>query len=58
MGPVKQVSTFGGDEQGVTVLEYSLIAALVTILVVGGFRLLGTHLAAIVNAAAQSLPAS
>ena len=31
------------DEKGATVIEYALIAALIAVVAIGGFRLLGTQ---------------
>jgi pilus assembly protein Flp/PilA len=45
----------GGDERGVTALEYGLIVALVGLVIVGGMTLLGTDLNAIFSKAATSI---
>lgn len=35
---------FYGNEEGVTAIEYALIAALVAVVIIGGATLLGTNL--------------
>lgn len=48
------------DEEGVTAIEYGLIAALVAVAIIVGARLLGTNLNALFNRVAlcMSTPAS
>ncbi len=38
------VSLFSKDQDGVTAIEYALIAALVAVVIIGGATLLGTNL--------------
>jgi pilus assembly protein Flp/PilA len=52
---IKQLRTFRMDMQGVTALEYGLIAALVAVVAIGGFQILGTNLSATINTVSQSL---
>ena len=47
------------DEQGVTAIEYGLIAALIALAIITGVTLLGTNLGALFNnIAGQIAPAS
>lgn len=41
--------TFLRDEEGLTVVEYAVAAALVSVAVIGAFTLLGGNVAAIIN---------
>ncbi len=52
---VKQWPALIADSQGVTVIEYALIATLVFVVVASAFRFLGTSLAAAMSALAASL---
>jgi pilus assembly protein Flp/PilA len=52
---IKKILGLGGDERGVTALEYGLIVALVGLVIVGGMTLLGTDLNAIFSKAATSI---
>ncbi|QWE17640.1 Flp family type IVb pilin [Polynucleobacter sp. AP-Nino-20-G2] len=38
------ISNFAKGEEGVTAIEYALIAALVAVVIIGGATLLGTNL--------------
>ena len=40
----KPIQQFINDEEGVTAIEYGLIAALIAIVIIGGATLLGTNL--------------
>jgi len=42
-------------EQGATVIEYALIAALVAVVAIAGFRLLGTNINTKMSAVATSI---
>jgi pilus assembly protein Flp/PilA len=45
---------FTGDESGVTAIEYGLIAALISVVIIGAAGLIGTNLAAVfTNISAQ-----
>jgi pilus assembly protein Flp/PilA len=46
---IKQLLNLNSDKRAVTALEYGMIAALIAVVVVGGFTTLGGHLSAIVN---------
>jgi pilus assembly protein Flp/PilA len=46
------------DEQGVTAIEYGLIAALIALAIITGITLLGTNLGALFNNIAGQLPAA
>jgi pilus assembly protein Flp/PilA len=50
-----QLWMLGADGRAVTALEYGLIAAVVALVAVGGFQLLGTNLSSTINSVAQSL---
>jgi pilus assembly protein Flp/PilA len=52
---MQQLLIFNADKRAVTALEYGLIAALVAVVAVGGFQLLGTSLSTTLNSVAQSL---
>jgi pilus assembly protein Flp/PilA len=41
------IQPFCGDEEGVTAIEYGLIAALVAVVIIAGATLLGTNLNAL-----------
>ena len=45
---------FAGDESGVTAIEYGLIAALISVVIIGSAGLIGANLAAVfTNISAQ-----
>jgi pilus assembly protein Flp/PilA len=45
---------FAGDESGVTAIEYGLIAALISVVIIGSAGVIGTSLAAVfTNISAQ-----
>jgi pilus assembly protein Flp/PilA len=44
MSIVNMIKQFGRDEEGVTAIEYGLIAALVAVVIIGGATALGTNL--------------
>jgi pilus assembly protein Flp/PilA len=44
------------DEEGVTAIEYGLIAALIAVVIVTAVTLVGTKLTAVFNAVAGALP--
>ena len=43
------------DEQGATAIEYGLIAALIAVVCIGGFQLIGNNLASTLNTVATNL---
>lgn len=45
-------------EQGATVIEYALIAALVAVVAIAGFRLLGTNISSKMSAVATAVGTS
>lgn len=55
MNITRQLLTCHTDKRAVTAVEYGLIAALVALVAVGGFQLLGTNLSNTMNSLAQSL---
>jgi pilus assembly protein Flp/PilA len=40
----KSIRNFASSDEGVTAIEYALIAALVAVVIIGGATLLGTNL--------------
>ncbi len=44
---VKFIKNFGHEEDGVTAIEYGLIAALIAIVIIAGATLVGTNLNAL-----------
>lgn len=53
-----QLKRFKKDENGVTAIEYGLIAALVAVAIVGATRALGTQLSATFNAVSAAMQAA
>jgi pilus assembly protein Flp/PilA len=53
---VKRLLKFLKDEEGVTALEYSLIAALIFIVIVGAVSALGSRVQAMYNSVVNSWP--
>jgi pilus assembly protein Flp/PilA len=49
------IQQFIRDEEGVTAIEYGLIAALVAVVIIAGATLLGTNLNALFNAIAGKI---
>lgn len=43
------------DQDGATVIEYALIAALVAVVAIAGFRMLGTNVSSKMSAVASSI---
>lgn len=52
---INNVRAFVHDEEGVTAIEYGLIAALIALAIIGGATLLGTNLNALFNGIAGIL---
>jgi pilus assembly protein Flp/PilA len=46
------------DEDGATAIEYGLIAALISVVIIGAVTIVGTSLSGVFNTIATSLPAS
>lgn len=44
---VQMIKRFWQEEEGVTAIEYGLIAALIAVVIIGGATLLGTNLNAL-----------
>lgn len=55
---VNAVKTFGQDEEGVTAIEYGLIAALIAVVIITSVTLVGSKLAALFTAVATNLAAA
>jgi pilus assembly protein Flp/PilA len=51
-----RVKQFGRDEDGVTAIEYGLIAALIAVVIIASVKLVGTKLDAVFTAIAAALP--
>lgn len=49
------VTRFIKDEEGVTAIEYGLIAALIAVVIITAVQLVGTNLTAVFNAVATAL---
>ena len=45
----------GADENGVTALEYALIAALIAVVIIGGVSLLGTDVSQVFSTVANTI---
>jgi pilus assembly protein Flp/PilA len=59
MTNIKRIATqFLADEQGATAIEYGLLAALVSVVIITAVTLVGTNLNAIFNAIATKLGAA
>ena len=57
---IVQIQRFWQDEDGVTAIEYGLIASLIAVVIIAAVTLVGTNLTAVFNYVAQKLvvPAS
>jgi len=51
-----RVKQFGREEDGVTAIEYGLIAALIAVVIIASVKLVGTKLDAVFTAIAAALP--
>ena len=49
---------FAGDESGVTAIEYGLVAALISMVIIGSAGIIGTSLAAIFASISTQLAAA
>ena len=55
---VKFIKQFARDEEGVTAIEYGLIAALIAVVIIVSVTLVGTKLAAVFNLVGTTLGAA
>jgi pilus assembly protein Flp/PilA len=55
MQAIHFIQKFARDEEGVTAIEYGLIAALVAVVIIAGATLLGTNLNALFTAIAGKI---
>lgn len=46
------------DEKGATVIEYALIAALIAVVAIAGFQLVGTNVSSTINKVGTALTAT
>lgn len=53
---VDSIKNFIADEEGVTAIEYGLLAALIAVVIIGGATAVGTNLNAMFNYIAGLLP--
>ena len=51
----KFISRFAKNESGATAIEYGLIAALIAVVCIAGFQLIGTNMSTKLNTIATSL---
>jgi pilus assembly protein Flp/PilA len=51
----KFIQSFARDEEGVTAIEYGLIAALIAVVIIGSVQLVGTNLDAVFDYIAGKL---
>lgn len=54
-GIIARTARFVRDEDGVTAIEYGLIAALIALVIIGAVTTLGTNLKAVFNTIASSI---
>ncbi len=52
---MKRVKRFVRDEEGVTAIEYGLIAALIAVVIIAAVTLVGTNLQGVFNTVAAAL---
>ncbi len=52
---IVQIQRFWKDEDGVTAIEYGLIASLIAVVIIAAVALVGTNLTAVFNYVAQKL---
>lgn len=55
---LKMLKQFVHDEQGVTAIEYGLIAALIAVVIIGTVTTVGTKLDGVFQTIANALPAA
>jgi pilus assembly protein Flp/PilA len=54
-GMLSMLRAVWGDKNGVTALEYALIAALVAVVIIGGVSLLGTNVSKVFSTVANTI---
>ncbi len=52
---IKSIQQFARDEEGVTAIEYGLLAALIAVVIIASVRLVGTSLDAVFDAIGVAL---
>lgn len=52
---LEMMKRFARDEEGVTAIEYGLIAALIAVVIIGAVQLVGTNLQTVFNTIASAL---
>jgi pilus assembly protein Flp/PilA len=52
---MKKISAFLRDESGATAIEYGLIAALVSVVIIGALQIVGSNLTATFNSVGSAL---
>ena len=57
MQAIRFIQKFARDEEGVTAIEYGLIAALIAVVIIVSVTLVGTKLQAVFNGVATALTA-
>ena len=55
---IQFIKHFGREEDGVTAIEYGLIAALIAVMIIASVRLVGTDLALVFTAVSDALGAA
>lgn len=55
---INYVNCFVKDEEGVTAIEYGLIAALIAVVIIGSVQTVGTELKAVFKAISDALTAA
>jgi pilus assembly protein Flp/PilA len=58
MQVIHSIQRFAQDEEGVTAIEYGLIAALIAVVIITSVQLVGTNLTAVFNEVAARLAAA
>ena len=57
MQVLQHVEQFVRDEEGVTAIEYGLIAALIAVVIIGATQALGTNVSAVFTAVSNAMAA-
>jgi len=55
---MERIKRFFKDEEGVTAIEYGLIAALIALVIIGAVALVGTNLSKVFASVAQTITGS
>ncbi|CAJ0771543.1 MAG: Flp family type IVb pilin [Ralstonia sp.] len=55
MNYLNALKQFARDEDGVTAIEYGLIAALIAVVIIASVKLVGTNLSTVFNSIANAL---